>query len=111
MAESVIAQIMFLNLLDPDTEMLIHINSPGGSYHAGLAIYNVMQQVSNDVKTLVYGMAASAASLVLCGGAAGKRQASPNSTIMIHQMIMGEYSVSDRLKTQTVTHYDHMFSP
>lgn len=84
-ANLIIAQLLFLEQEDPDKEIDIYINSPGGSTSAGLAIYDCMQLVKCDVSTICMGMAASAASILLAGGAAGKRYALPFSRILIHQ--------------------------
>ena len=70
---------------DPDKEISLYVNSPGGSAYAGMAIYDTMQHVKPDVKTICLGMGMSAAAMILCGGAAGKRFALPNAKIMIHQ--------------------------
>lgn len=84
-ANLVIAQLLFLEQEDPDKDIDIYINSPGGSVTAGLAIYDCMQLVKPDVSTICMGLAASAAALLLSGGAAGKRYALPYSRILIHQ--------------------------
>ena len=84
-ANLVIAQLLFLEQEDPDKDIDIYINSPGGSVTAGLAMYDCMQLVKPEVSTICMGMAASAAALLLAGGAAGKRFALPHSRIMIHQ--------------------------
>jgi ATP-dependent Clp protease protease subunit len=84
-ANLVIAQLLFLEQEDPDKDIDLYINSPGGSVTAGLAMYDCMQLVKPDVSTICMGMAASAAALLLAGGAAGKRYALPHSRIMIHQ--------------------------
>ncbi|MBI3926321.1 MAG: ATP-dependent Clp protease proteolytic subunit [Armatimonadetes bacterium] len=84
-ANLVIAQLLYLEQEDPDKDIDIYINSPGGSTSAGLAIYDCMQLVKPDVSTICMGLAASAAALLLCGGAAGKRFALPFSRILIHQ--------------------------
>ena len=84
-ANLVIAQLLFLEQEDPDKDIDIYINSPGGSVTAGLAIYDCMQLVKPDVSTICMGLAASAAALLLAGGAAGKRYALPYSRILIHQ--------------------------
>lgn len=81
----VIAQLLFLEQEDPDKDIDLYINSPGGSVSAGLAIYDCMQLVKPDVSTICIGMAASAAALLLCGGAAGKRYALTYSRLLIHQ--------------------------
>jgi ATP-dependent Clp protease, protease subunit len=85
----IIAQLLFLESEDPDRDINIYINSPGGSVSAGLAIYDTMQYIKPDCATICLGMAASMASLLLCGGAAGKRTALPHSRIMIHQPLGG----------------------
>jgi ATP-dependent Clp protease protease subunit len=84
-ANLVIAQLLFLDSEDPDKEISIYINSPGGSLSAGLAIYDTMRYVHPPVSTLCTGMAASAASLILAGGTAGKRHSLPHCTIVLHQ--------------------------
>lgn len=89
-ANSIIAQLFFLEMENPEQDIHLYINSPGGSVSAGLAIYDIMQFVKCDVSTYCIGMAASMGSLLLCAGAAGKRYALPHSRIMIHQPhIMG----------------------
>jgi len=85
----IIAQLLFLESEDPDRDINIYINSPGGSVSAGLAIYDTMQYIKPDCATICLGMAASMASLLLAGGSAGKRTALPNSRIMIHQPLGG----------------------
>jgi ATP-dependent Clp protease protease subunit len=85
----IIAQLLFLESEDPDKDINIYINSPGGSVSAGLAIYDTMQYIKPDCATICMGMAASMASLLLAGGAAGKRSALPHSRIMIHQPLGG----------------------
>jgi ATP-dependent Clp protease protease subunit len=84
-ANLIIAQILFLESEDPDKEIQLYINSPGGSVTAGLAIYDTMQYVRSDVVTICLGQAASMGALLLAAGAAGKRQALPNSRVMLHQ--------------------------
>jgi ATP-dependent Clp protease, protease subunit len=84
-ANLISAQLLFLEGEDPDREVSIYINSPGGSAYAGMAIYDTMQYVRPDVRTVCLGMGMSAAAMVLCGGAPGKRFALPNAKVMIHQ--------------------------
>lgn len=84
-ANLVIAQMLFLAYEDPEKDIQLYINSPGGSMTAGLAIYDTMQHIQPDVATICVGMAASVAALLLAGGAEGKRGALPYSRIMIHQ--------------------------
>jgi ATP-dependent Clp protease protease subunit len=88
-ANLVIAQLLFLDSEDPDKEVSIYINSPGGSLSAGLAIYDTMRYIHPPVSTLCTGMAASAASLLLVGGAKGKRFSLPHCTIVLHQPLGG----------------------
>jgi ATP-dependent Clp protease protease subunit len=84
-ASLVIAQLLFLESEDPDKDIHLYINSPGGSVSAGLAIYDTMQYIRPDVSTICIGMAASMAAVLLAGGAKGKRMVLPNARIMIHQ--------------------------
>ena len=84
-ASLVIAQLLFLESEDPDKDIHLYVNSPGGSVSAGLAIYDTMQYIRPDVSTICIGMAASMAAVLLAGGAKGKRAALPNTRIMIHQ--------------------------
>jgi len=84
-ASLVIAQLLFLESEDPDKNINLYINSPGGSVSAGLAIYDTMQYIRPDISTICIGMAASMAAVLLAGGTKGKRTALPNSRIMIHQ--------------------------
>jgi ATP-dependent Clp protease protease subunit len=88
-ANVVIAQLLFLESDDPDKDIHLYINSPGGSVHAGLGIYDTMKYIRPDVETLCVGMAASMAAILLAGGTKGKRKALPNSRIMIHQPWVG----------------------
>ena len=85
MANLVIAQLLFLESEDPDKDIHLYINSPGGSVSAGLAIYDTMQYIKCDVSTICIGLAASMGAFLLAGGAKGKRYALPNAEIMIHQ--------------------------
>jgi ATP-dependent Clp protease protease subunit len=90
MANLVIAQLLFLEKEDPDRDIDMYINSPGGSVSAGLAMYDTMQLIKPPVATICAGLAASAASILLTGGAPGKRMALPYSKIMIHQPSIGQ---------------------
>jgi ATP-dependent Clp protease, protease subunit len=85
MANVVAAELLFLEADDPDKDIFMYINSPGGSIHAGLAIYDTMQYVKPDVNTTCLGLAASMAAVLLAAGAKGKRTSLPNARIMIHQ--------------------------
>ena len=84
-ANLIISQMLYLEGLDPESDIYLYINSPGGMAYGGMAIYDVIQHVRPDVSTICVGMGMSAAAMVLCGGTAGKRFALPNSRIMIHQ--------------------------
>ncbi|MEE8368216.1 MAG: ATP-dependent Clp endopeptidase proteolytic subunit ClpP [Thermoanaerobaculia bacterium] len=84
----VIAQMLFLEAENPEKDISLYINSPGGSITAGLAIYDTMQYIKPDVATLCVGQAASMAAMLLAGGASGKRAALPNSRILIHQPLL-----------------------
>ena len=85
LANVVTAQLLFLEAEDPDKDISLYINSPGGSAYAGMAIYDSVQYVKPDVRTIAVGMCMSAAAMILAGGAPGKRMALPNSKVMIHQ--------------------------
>ena len=89
MANLVVAQLLFLESENPEKEISLYINSPGGVVTAGLAIYDTMQFIKPDVSTLCIGQAASAAALLLCAGASGKRKCLPNARVMIHQPLGG----------------------
>ena len=89
MANVVIAQLLFLESEDPNKDIHLYINSPGGSVSAGLAIYDTMQYIKPDVSTICMGMAASMASVLLAAGTPGKRYALPYSRVMIHQPLGG----------------------
>ena len=84
-ANVITAQLLFLEAEDPDQDISLYINSPGGSSYAGMAIYDAMQYVKPDVQTICTGMGMSAAAMILSGGAPGKRYVLPNAKVMIHQ--------------------------
>lgn len=84
-ASLVVAQLLFLAAEDPEKDISLYINSPGGSVTAGMAIYDTMQYITPDVSTICIGMAASMGAFLLCGGAEGKRYCLPNAEVMIHQ--------------------------
>jgi ATP-dependent Clp protease, protease subunit len=84
-ANVITAQMLFLEAEDPEKDICLYVNSPGGSAYAGMAIYDTMQYVRPDVSTICVGMGMSAAAMILCGGAPGKRLALPNAKVMIHQ--------------------------
>ena len=88
-ASLIVAQMLFLEAKDPDKDIQLYINSPGGSISAGMAIYDTMQYIKCDVSTICVGMAASMGAFLLCAGTKGKRFALPNSEIMIHQPLLG----------------------
>jgi ATP-dependent Clp protease, protease subunit len=89
MANTFIAQLLFLESNDPDRDISVYINSGGGSAYAGLAMYDTMKHIKNDVSTINVGLAASAAAMLLAGGTKGKRYALPNAYTMIHQVSSG----------------------
>jgi ATP-dependent Clp protease, protease subunit len=88
-ANLIVAQLIHLESEDPDKDISLYINSPGGSVYAGLAIYDTMQYIKPDVQTICVGVAMSMGALLLAGGAAGKRMALPNAKILIHQVSGG----------------------
>jgi ATP-dependent Clp protease, protease subunit len=87
--ERIVAQLLHLEAEDPDKDISLYINSPGGSVYAGLAIYDTMQFIKPDVQTICVGIAMSMGALLLAGGAKGKRMALPNAKILIHQVSSG----------------------
>lgn len=97
-ASLVVAQMLFLEAEDPDKDIQLYINSPGGSVTSGLAIYDTMQYVKPDVSTICIGMAASMGAFLLAAGAKGKRYALPNSEIMIHQPLGGARGQASDIK-------------
>ena len=100
LATSVVAQFLVLEKKSPKKDVVLYINSPGGAVHAGMAIYDVMQMVKCDVATVCVGMAASAGAVLLAAGKKGKRYASPNSRIMIHQPWGGIRGVASDVSIQ-----------
>ena len=99
-ASSVVAQMLFLEAQDPDKDISLYINSPGGSISAGMAIYDTMNFIKCDVATICVGMAASMGAFLLAAGAPGKRSALPNSMIMIHQPLGGARGQATDIKIQ-----------
>ncbi len=99
-ANVVIAQLLFLESEDPDKDINIYVNSPGGSVTAGLAIYDTMQYVKPQVSTICIGQAASMGAVLMCAGAKGKRFALPNARIMIHQPLGGAQGQSKDMEIQ-----------
>ena len=100
MANAICAQMLLLAAEDPDKDIWLYINSPGGSVSAGLAIYDTMQFVKNDVATVAMGLAASMGQFLLCAGAPGKRYALPNARIMMHQPSGGLGGTASDIKIQ-----------
>ncbi len=99
-ANAICAQLLLLNADDPNRDIFLYINSPGGSVDSGMAIYDTMQFISNDVATVAMGLAASMGQFLLCAGAAGKRYALPHSRIMMHQPSGGLGGTASDLKIQ-----------
>lgn len=99
-ANIIIAQLLFLDAEDPDKDIFLYINSPGGSVYAGLAIYDTMQYMKAPVNTMCMGMAASMGAVLLATGAKGKRSALPNSRIMIHQPTGGSQGTAADIEIQ-----------
>jgi ATP-dependent Clp protease, protease subunit len=115
-ANLIVAQLLHLESVDPDKDISIYINSPGGSIYAGLAIYDTMQFIKPDVSTICCGIAMSMGSLLLAGGAAGKRLSLPNSRILIHQPSAGfegqssDIEIHAREILKTRERIDHIYS-
>ena len=99
-ANAICAQLLLLAADDPDKDIWLYINSPGGSVSAGMAIYDTMQFVNNDVATVAMGMAASMGQFLLCAGAAGKRYATPHARVMMHQPSGGLGGTASDIKIQ-----------
>ena len=104
MANSIVAQMLFLQSEDPKADIHLYINSPGGSVTAGLAIYDTMQFINCDVATYCLGQAASMGALLLQAGAAGKRHALPSASIMIHQPLAGMQGTAEEI----LIHKEHL---
>ncbi len=99
-ANSIVAQLLFLESEDPDKDINLYINSPGGSVTAGLAIYDTMQYIKPQVSTICVGLAASMGAILLAGGAKGKRLALPNAEVMIHQPLGGARGQASDIEIQ-----------
>ena len=99
-ANSIVAQMLFLESEDPEKDINIYINSPGGSVTAGLAIYDTMQYIKPQVSTICVGLAASMAAVLLAGGSKGKRLALPNAEVMIHQPLGGARGQASDIEIQ-----------
>ena len=100
MSDLIVAQLLFLESEDPDKDIQIYINSPGGSVSAGMAIYDTMQYIKPDVSTICIGMAASMGAFLLLAGTKGKRYALPNADVMIHQPLGGAQGQASDIKIQ-----------
>ena len=100
MANAICAQMLLLAAEDPDKDIFLYINSPGGSVSAGMAIYDTMQYIKNDVATVAMGLAASMGQFLLCAGATGKRYALPHARIMMHQPSGGIGGTASDIKIQ-----------
>ncbi len=100
MSDLIVAQLLFLEAEDPDKDVQIYINSPGGSVSAGFAIYDTMQYIKPQVSTICVGMAASMGAFLLAGGEKGKRFSLPNSDIMIHQPLGGTQGQAEDIRIQ-----------
>jgi len=99
-ANLIVAQLLFLEAEDPDKDISIYVNSPGGSITAGMAIYDTMQYIKPDVSTMCIGMAASMGAFLLAAGTKGKRYALPNAEVMIHQPLGGARGQASDIKIQ-----------
>lgn len=99
-ANSIVAQMLFLEMEDPDADIMLYINSPGGSVSAGMAIYDTMRYLKCEVSTLCVGLAASMGAFLLSAGAKGKRKALPHAEIMIHQPLGGARGQATDIKIQ-----------
>ena len=106
-ASLVVAQLLYLEGQDPDKDISLYINSPGGSISAGMAIHDTIQYIKCDVSTICVGMAASMGSFLLASGTKGKRFALPNSEILIHQPLIGGQGISGQA-TDIKIHADHI---
>ncbi|MCI7126179.1 MAG: ATP-dependent Clp endopeptidase proteolytic subunit ClpP [Agathobaculum sp.] len=100
-ASLVVAQLLYLEAQDPDKDIMLYINSPGGSVTAGMAIYDTMNYIKCDVSTICVGLAASMGAFLLCSGAKGKRYALPNAEVMIHQPMGGARGQASDMKIHT----------
>ncbi|MCU0538046.1 MAG: ATP-dependent Clp protease proteolytic subunit, partial [Hydrococcus sp. Prado102] len=99
-ADSIVAQLLYLDAEDPEKDIQLYINSPGGSVYAGFAIYDAMQQVRPAVATICFGIAASMGAFLLSGGTKGKRMALPSARLMIHQPIGGAQGQAVEIEIQ-----------
>jgi len=100
-SDAIVAQLLYLDAVEPEKDIWMYINSPGGLVTGGMAIYDVMQYVHSDVATICIGQAASMGALLLAAGAAKKRYALPNARVLIHQPLGGAYGVATDVQIQT----------
>ncbi|MCL2933053.1 MAG: ATP-dependent Clp endopeptidase proteolytic subunit ClpP [Trichodesmium sp. MAG_R03] len=109
LANTITAQMLFLDAEDPEKDIQLYINSPGGSVTAGMAIYDTMQQVRPDIVTICYGLAASMGAFLLSGGEKGKRMSLPSSRIMIHQPLGGAQgqAVDIEIQAKEILYHKH----
>jgi len=94
------AQLLYLNSTNPDSDITVYLDTPGGSVYAGLSMYDTMQYISNPITTVCTGMAASMGSIILCAGEKGKRYALPHSRVMIHQPMGGMYGQASDMEIE-----------
>ncbi|NET30478.1 MAG: ATP-dependent Clp endopeptidase proteolytic subunit ClpP [Cyanothece sp. SIO1E1] len=108
-ADSIVAQLLFLDSEEPEKDIQLYINSPGGSVTAGMAIYDTMQQIRPDVVTICFGLAASMGAFLLAGGAADKRMSLPSARIMIHQPLGGAQgqAVDIEIQAKEILYHKH----
>ncbi|NJL81917.1 MAG: ATP-dependent Clp endopeptidase proteolytic subunit ClpP [Chloroflexaceae bacterium] len=99
-ADSIVAQLLYLEAEDPEKDIQLYINSPGGSVYAGMAIYDTMQQIRPDIVTICFGLAASMGAFLLSGGTKGKRMSLPSARIMIHQPLGGAQGQAVEIEIQ-----------
>ncbi len=111
-ADSVVAQLLYLDAEEPEKDIQIYINSPGGSVTAGMAIYDTIQQIRPDVVTICYGLAASMGAFLLSGGTKGKRLSLPSSRIMIHQPLGGAQgqAVDIEIQAKEILYHKHQLN-
>ena len=103
-ANAIVAQLLFLESQDPEKDIFLYINSPGGSITAGMAIYDTMQYIRSDVSTICVGQAASMGAVLLAGGTKGKRRALPHARVLIHQQLGGARTSGHEIEAQEIMH-------
>jgi ATP-dependent Clp protease protease subunit len=111
-ADSIVAQLLFLDAEDPEKDIQLYINSPGGSVSAGMAIYDTMRQIRPDVITICFGLAASMGAFLLSGGTPGKRMSLPSARIMIHQPLGGAQgqAVDIEIQAKEILYHKHLLN-